>query len=394
VSARSGTGHSASQAVVSRSAEQSAGCAQLLVTMLVAIEESGNFGFPEDGRFESYILIAVIAPDSAMPDVRKTAAALRRTMRARELKANKLGGRRLAPVADAVGQLPLQAVAYAVDTRMMDRRFIAEFRMKQAIRIARVRDQLLERGPVAPHVLAEIDELLRVVGQPGARGAMSHAEFVQYQAMPDLLVSTINRAVAAFHGPRWDADHGHLAFVFDRKLPDRLNAGERYFDEQGMRIIGSNARFSISLPQTWRDRPDHPFRVTFEHEEEDHLDVKKLLSDCTFADSEDDDLLQFADVIAGVVRRAIETPDPADAPAVHRAIATLRPVLANVRGDLVRIFRLTGASSPDADRYNAVLNLTAAATTAPSRGPGGAVLLNRDSTPAPPRLGPNLRPLA
>jgi hypothetical protein len=80
---------------VSRSAERSAGCAQLLVTVLIAIEESGNFGFPEDGRFESYILIAVIAPDSAMPDVRKAAAALRRRMRARELKANKLGGRRL-----------------------------------------------------------------------------------------------------------------------------------------------------------------------------------------------------------------------------------------------------------------------------------------------------------
>lgn len=343
--------------------------------MLIAIEESGNFGFPEDGRFESYILIAVIVPDSAMPAVRKTAAALRHTTRSRELKANKLGGRRLAPVADALGKLPLQAVAYALDSRMMGRRFIAEFRMKQAIRIARVRDELLERRPVAAHVLAEIDELLRIVGQPGAPGAMSHAEFVQYQAVPDLLISAINRAVAAFHAPRWDADHGQLAFVFDRKLPDRLNAGERYFDEQGMRIIGSNARFSISLPETWRDRPDHPFRVTFEHAEEDHLSVNKMLSDCSFADSKDDDLLQFADVIAGVVRRAIESPDPVEAPAVHRALAALRPVLANERGDLVRVFRLRGANHPDVDRYGAVLNLTAAAR-APARGPGGAILLD------------------
>lgn len=343
--------------------------------MRIAIEESGNFGFPDTGRFESYVLIAVIAPDSAMSAVEKTATALRRTMRLPELKANKLGGKRLAPAAEAISGLPLQAVAYAVDSHMMDRRFIAEYRMRQAIRIARVRDELLERDPVADKVLTEIDDLLRVVGQSGTPGAMSHAEFVQYQATPDLLVATINRSVAAFAAPRWDVDHGHLAFIFDRKLPDRLNAGERYFDEQGMRILGSNSRFSIALPDAWRDRPDHPFRVTFEHHEEDHLHVNKMLSDRTFADSSHDDLLQFADVIAGVVRRAIETPDGKRAPAVHRAVDALRPVLANERGDLVHIFRLTGAKSSDPDRYGAVLNLRAVAGTTAARGPGGAVLL-------------------
>jgi hypothetical protein len=120
--------------------------------MRIAIEESGNFGFPDNGRFESYVLIAVIAPDSAMSAVEKAATALRRTMRLPELKANKLGGKRLAPTAEAISGLPLQAVAYAFDSHMMDRRFIAEFRMRQAIRIARVRDELLERGAVADKV--------------------------------------------------------------------------------------------------------------------------------------------------------------------------------------------------------------------------------------------------
>jgi hypothetical protein len=58
-----------------------------------------------------------------------------------------------------------------------------------------------KRAPVASHVLAEIDDLLCVVGQPGAFGAKSHAEFVQYRATLDLRVSTTKQAVAAFQAP-------------------------------------------------------------------------------------------------------------------------------------------------------------------------------------------------
>lgn len=50
---------------------------------------------------------------------------------------------------------------------MMDHRFTAGFRMKQAIKIAGVRDGLLERGAVSPKVLAEVDELQRVVVSRG-----------------------------------------------------------------------------------------------------------------------------------------------------------------------------------------------------------------------------------
>src|SRR3954451_7662719 len=125
--------------------------------MRIAIEETGNFGFPEDGGFEPYLLVAVIAPESEAARIGAVADAIGKRSRGQEIKANKLGTRRLAKAAPAVGRLPIAAVVYALDSHMMDRSFIAAFRMQQAIRIARMRDEMLERHPDAkPKVLAEI----------------------------------------------------------------------------------------------------------------------------------------------------------------------------------------------------------------------------------------------
>jgi hypothetical protein len=136
---------------------RSGGREELDGDMRIAIEESGNFGFPDDGRSELYLLIALIAPESAMPSIDKVADAIRQRTGHGELKANKLGSKRLALAADPISRRPLTAVVYALDSEMMDRRFIAEFRLKQAIRIAHVRDDLLSRGHATRHSKSRVN---------------------------------------------------------------------------------------------------------------------------------------------------------------------------------------------------------------------------------------------
>jgi hypothetical protein len=48
-----------------------------------------------------------------------------------------------------------------------------------------------------------------------------------------------------------------------------------------------------------------------------------MLADCRHADSKSEDLLQLADVVAGVVRRAIMRPDRDGNPAAHRTLDRL-----------------------------------------------------------------------
>lgn len=341
--------------------------------MKVAIEESGNFSFVESQGFEAYVLTALVVPESAVPAIATSTAQLRKKFGAQELKANKLG-KELSYAAQVIGKLPVSAVVFAMDNEMMDRTFIAEFRLRQALRIASVRDDLIARGDVRAEVLEDIDELLRVVGQPGSKGAMSSAEFVQYQAVPDLMVAAVNRAVAAFAEPQWNNDHHHYSFLFDRKLPDRLNAGERYVDSQVNRIVGSNDRFGIALPEEWRTKLDHPFRVAFEDGES--LSVNKLFGDRRFVDSEKDDLVQIADVIGGIVRQSIIRPIRSEFPKVHEALDSVASKLLRDDGNLVRIFRLNGALAPRIDPYRAVLLELDQTESLPELLPGGAILLD------------------
>lgn len=136
-------------------------------------------------------------------------------------------------------------------------------------------------------------------------------------------------------------------------------------------MIGSTERLSLNLPLEWADRPEHPFR-RFDAPDGGHTLLSELLGARNWAQSEDDECVQLADVVAGTVRSVIEMGVRSSR---WHAYQTLRMVLTDPDGYCLHVYRFRGAPEPDLARYMPLLRAWPREERLRQVSPAGAVLL-------------------
>jgi hypothetical protein len=317
--------------------------------MKIAVDESGNYGLGNK-RFESYVLCALIVPDSRQDVVKRYVEDARRRWRRSELKSSRMKPQWIDDVAKFLAGNQISAVAYVTDNEVMTKKIVEKARLHQAAAIAKGRQHVVDADP-ADSRIPDIDVLLdRVAGIPTSE-RMSDDDFIQAQQVPELVLECVRRACLRYRELGWNSDFERFRFVFDAKHPDRLKAGERYVHENLERMIGSTERLSLNLPLEWAGRPEHPFR-RFDAPDGGHTLLGELLGARNWAQSEDDECVQLADVVAGTVRSVIEM--GARSPR-WQAYQTLRMVLTDLDGYCLHVYRFRGAPEADLVRYMPLL---------------------------------------
>jgi len=339
--------------------------------MKIAFDESGAYGLGRE-RFEPYVLTGLIVPDSRLDAVQRFAEDVRSRWQRTELKSSRLRPSWVFETADFLASHQVSAVVYVTDNEMMTRQVVRGFRLRQAAEIAKGRRHIVERDPQDAR-LPEIDALLdQIAGVPTTQ-PMSDDDFIQSQQMPELILDCVQRACSRYREDGWDQDFRHFQFVVDGKQPDRLKAGERYVHENLERMLGSTRRLSLELPFEWRQRPDHPFR-RFDDPDGEHTLLSDLLAARNWVRSLDDDCVQLADVVAGIVRSVVERGAGSRR---WPAYEVLRNVVTDEHGCCLRLFRFRDAPYPDLARYGPLLRAWPIEKRLQRVTPSGAVLLGR-----------------
>ncbi len=322
----------------------------IILFVKIAFDESGpNLTFDSE-RFESCVLCGLVVPDSRLADVQDFTKQLRTRTSRSELKASRMRPAHVLEVADFLAANHVSAVAFVTDNQMMRGPVVDDFRLQQAVEIARERARLAAVDANDSR-LGDLDLLTDQVAGCAAIAQISRSEFVQQQQMPELILECIRRACLRYHRPEWRQAFQRFEFVFDRKLPGQLGTAERYVHENLEPMLGLTRRLVLDLPADWRDEPDHPFRQ-FDDPGGGHTLLTTLLRNRRWVDSRDDDCIQLADVVAGTVRMVTE-----QGPRASRAEAyeALRQVLTDEHGYTLRFFRPRAAPEPDMARYGWML---------------------------------------
>jgi hypothetical protein len=321
-------------------------------------DESGDFGFPSD-RFDAYVQAGVVCPDSFLDVLRGFVEDRHERWDCAELHATALTPGQRLRMCRFIASSPLELVAYATDTDLVDRKAIQQWRLGQAATLRRNLDWYRKQGGQAPDVEKWLDAAM---GRAGLATRISDAEFIQATLFVDVIFAALQKSLVFLAGDEWRPDFLSFAFVLDAKLPSKLGAGEKFLRDSIVPILGSNARFQLSMVDTWKDaNPPHPFVERFEkpggwsgarrtHVEEDAIDLSGIFENgLRFEPSHDHAGLQIADLAAYVVRYAVLHPEDGRA---QLAFDLIRGKLRYFGGRALQIVRLSTADTqPSLDRY-------------------------------------------
>lgn len=323
-------------------------------------DESGDYAFPKE-RFDCYVQVALICPDSCLAPCADFVEAQKERWEISELHGVKLSSEQRLDVARFVGDGSCQLLAYLTDTVVDTPESIAEFRLSQAATIRRNLDWYrVESTKARGAPVSEIENwMLRLIKRAGLASKISHGEFVQANYLIELIAAALQKAVLAYHQNQWRDDWRELQFILDGKLPAKMAAGERYLNDTLVPALGSRPGSALSLPDTWRGDPNHPFVANCERaygrirgqEVQGAIDLKAAFSNgLRFEDSREHPGLQLVDVAANLVRRAVLQPEDA---AIQEAFDAIRPKLRNLKGHSLTLTRLrAGEAEPvGAERY-------------------------------------------
>jgi len=265
----------------------------------------------------------------------------------RELKGSRLKPKQVMEVADFLATQPIAAVAFVTDNQVMTEEVVTHHRSWQASLVAQARDAYGRRTDASDERLAAATATIELVGV-----GMSDVEFAQQQQVPELLFTMVQRALDRYRDVEWDPEFETFSWVIDAKAATGLSPGEKYAFDNAMRAIGSTERFRLVLPFEWQKRPNHPF-LTRHAADAEHTSLNSLWQDTReHAASHDHAGLQLADIVANVVRRAIE--DGSSSSTIE-AYDRLRLVLTDLEGNCLNVYRFRHAPTPDVARYTPLM---------------------------------------
>ena len=295
-------------------------------------DESGDFAFPDD-RFDSYVQAALICPDSQLDEVERFVRQQRADWGVDELHATDLSAAQLLLIADFLHECPCHLLAHVTDTVLVTAKEIAQFRIDQAATPSR--DLEWYRTESTKAIGAPVPEIekriAREIKRSGLEAQMNHCEFVQARFLIELIFDAVQKSLLVYFEDRWRNDFDKFHFVLDGKLPTKLAAGEKYLNDVIVPALGSRPAESLTLAETWRHEPHHPFVARYCRDRgrirgREATGVTNLSGiverGLRFELSHAHGGLQLVDSVAHIVRRVVLEPDNPDIQAAYDALRT------------------------------------------------------------------------
>jgi hypothetical protein len=275
------------------------------IRMHYGFDESGSFAFAHDG-FDSVAIAAVACPDSVVPSLEQCVTDLLRGTSDDELHASGMDDATLARTCGLIGAFDVSWRAIYTDTRLMPRAQQDAFRRRQV----ETMDKAIEASSILKEDPKSKAEAVQTLNRIRLATRVCDADYLEFLVLfPRLIGDIIDASLLTFRCTRWAADLGDLKFFSDAKLKGKLSMGEKTLAKALPRIIANNDKFTLPVPAEWRD--DHDFNVSHRDPETGSITVPALLGDgLNFVDSKSSLVVQVADVIAYVAKRA--TDDHAD----------------------------------------------------------------------------------
>jgi hypothetical protein len=305
-------------------------------------DESGDFSFQRKD-FDAYVQAALICPDQSYAALEGWVAALAAELEVDELHATELGDEERLKVCTFLGDQPIELVAQATDTSVLDNQAILDHRLAQAARLRENLDRFLRDGGQS----AEIVEWMKAsLARAGLPQRISNSEYVQADFLIRLIHRALQRALVSYMEDGWRDDFRDFFFVLDGKLPGKLAPGEKFLERMVMPAISHDERFALVVVTTWSEDPIHPFIEKYSIEE--GIDARIIFEHgLEFANSRAHAGLQLVDAVAHTVRRTVLEPNNAVA---QQAFDALRPKLLS-GGEALSLVTYAQARIPAADRY-------------------------------------------
>jgi hypothetical protein len=329
-------------------------------------DESGDYAFPTD-RFDCYVQAVLICPDSRLEELDRFVSARRGAFAVEELHASELSDEQLLEIADFIRHSSCQLLAHATDTFITTAEQVAQFRLDQAATLKRNLDWYRRESTKAIGApVSEIERWMdRHIKRAGLPSQISHGEFAQAHYLIELIFDALQKSLLVYVDDSWAADFNEFRFVLDGKLPTKMAAGEKYLNDSILPALGSREGSSLSLADSWREEPRHPFIQKFERERgrirgrdvTDVIDLKAVFEHgLCFRPSHQYSGLQLVDAVAHIVRRAVLEPDNT---AIQSAYDTFRASLRNTQQRCLTIHRLRvgGEDRSSLGRYRPLYGL-------------------------------------
>jgi len=293
--------------------------------MRIGIDTSGKFSTASD-EFTPTVLAAAVGTDAAFEEVATwTAEALARwglADRLDELHAKELRSHRRLEICRMLSdRADIRLAAVATDPGLLgSAEAVNKHRRRQRDKAASTRPGTEEGLQRRRNILSLLDN-----------EKLHDDEYLLAAGIPQVLMHAAQRAFCFFESDDYRADMSSFVVLIDEEAAPTM----RYADGSLMPILGGDDRFSIRVPEHWRDDPTHPLLERIRHPERDGLRPQLLFDDVRWVSSAAEPAVQIADLAAWTLARRIKEPTE---PKTAECFELLKPLLVDDVGRTLALF--------------------------------------------------------
>jgi hypothetical protein len=292
--------------------------------MQIGVDASGDFAMG-DG-FEPTVTAAAVGSTAAFAEISDwTAEALERwglDHKLSELHAKELFADKVREVCEMLSQRnDLRLAAVVTDSQLLGSPAAVSGHRERQRKVATNTPAITEDGA------RRRDAVIELLDDPKFRGAA----YAFGATLPVLVVLALQQSFCYFRGNTYRDEMATINLLIDEE-PART---VKYTSETLQATIGGDERFSLIVPDEWREPPIHPLLFRARHPDGDGLRPQELLNSIEYVESKHHACIQVADIAASVVRRRIV--DPAN-PDDRENFELLQPLLAGVEGHSFEFF--------------------------------------------------------
>jgi Protein of unknown function (DUF3800) len=306
--------------------------------MQIGVDVSGSFA--AGAGFEPTVSAAAIGASGTFGEIANwTVDALKRwglDHKLSELHAKELFADKVREVCQMLGARDdLRLAAVITDSQLLrSPQAVARHREQQRALAEKTRARTEEGRQRRESVLASLEN-------PKLKGAA----YALAATLPVLATSALQQALCYF---RTDADRADMTII--EMLIDQEPARTvEYTSNTLLPTIGGDPRFSLTVPDQWREPPIHPLLARATHPDGDGLQPQELLSAIEFVDSKTHPCVQVADIAASVVRRRVLDPLNTED---RENFDLLQPLLLGAKGQAFEVFTISPLRPDQVSMYS------------------------------------------
>ncbi|CAM4026392.1 DUF3800 domain-containing protein [Paenibacillus alkaliterrae] len=183
------------------------------------------------------------------------------------------------------------------------------FRTNQAETFQKNKEWYINAGGKVQKVLEEYDRIAKLAMY---QSRLSDEEFLQALLLTQQMERVIKFCIVYFMERKHRRNFKDFIFLFDRKLPNKLSAMEKYILNYVKAFLDGKSKMgmTIPIPNVWKT--GHPFidryMITMEDGREAFF-LNELLKNFEFEDSKNDPGLRMVDIISNTIYQHILNPN-------------------------------------------------------------------------------------